>query len=66
MAGRQAGHGMDGPHSESESGLRRGLRSGGHFFFINRRYVEDIKLYRKALELNPRLWEARTRNWAST
>jgi tetratricopeptide (TPR) repeat protein len=31
----------------------------GHFFFINRRYEEDIQVYRKALELNPRLWEAR-------
>jgi tetratricopeptide (TPR) repeat protein len=31
----------------------------GHFFFINRRYEEDIALYRKALELNPQLWEAR-------
>ncbi len=33
--------------------------TGGHFFVINRRYVEGIKLYRKALELNPRLWDAR-------
>jgi len=33
--------------------------TGGHFFVINRRYIEGIKLYRKALELNPRLWEAR-------
>ena len=33
---------------------------GGHFFVINRRYVDGIKLYRKALELNPRLWEARS------
>ncbi len=31
----------------------------GHFFFINRRYDEEIQVYRKALELNPRLWEAR-------
>lgn len=33
--------------------------TGGHFFVINRRYIEGIKLYRKALDLNPRLWEAR-------
>lgn len=33
--------------------------TGGHFFIINRRYTEGIKLYRKALELNPRLWDAR-------
>ena len=31
----------------------------GHFFVINRRYDEGIQVYRKALELNPRLWEAR-------
>ena len=30
----------------------------GHFFVINRRYQEGIAEYRKAIELNPRLWEA--------
>ena len=33
--------------------------TAGHFFVINRRYEEGIKFYRKALELNPRLWDAR-------
>jgi tetratricopeptide (TPR) repeat protein len=33
--------------------------TAGHFFVINRRYPEGIKSYRKALDLNPRLWEAR-------
>ena len=33
--------------------------TAGHFFVINRRYTEGIKFYRKALDLNPRLWEAR-------
>ncbi len=33
--------------------------TAGHFFVINRRYDEGIAHYRKALELNPRLWEAR-------
>jgi len=33
--------------------------TAGHFFVINRRYPEGILFYRKALELNPRLWEAR-------
>ncbi len=33
--------------------------TAGHFFVINRRYLEGIKYYRKALELSPRLWEAR-------
>src|SRR5579862_9037274 len=32
----------------------------GHFYVINRRYDEGIKVYRRALELNPRLWEARS------
>ena len=31
----------------------------GHFYVINRRYDEGIAVYREALELNPRLWEAR-------
>ena len=30
-----------------------------HFYVINRRYDEAITVYRRALELNPRLWEAR-------
>ncbi|MCP5111853.1 MAG: tetratricopeptide repeat protein, partial [bacterium] len=32
----------------------------GHFFVLNRRYEEGIGYYRKALEINPRLWDART------
>ncbi len=34
--------------------------TGGHFFVMNRRYREAIRSYRKALELNPELWEARS------
>ena len=33
--------------------------TAGHFYVINRRYEEGIRAYRKALELNPQLWEAR-------
>lgn len=33
--------------------------TAGHFFMINRRYDDAIRFYRKALELNPELWEAR-------
>ncbi len=33
--------------------------TAGHFYVINRRYDEGIVAYRKAIELNPRLWEAR-------
>jgi tetratricopeptide (TPR) repeat protein len=32
----------------------------GHFFVINRRYEEGIRAYRKALELDPTLWDARS------
>ncbi|MFB3828622.1 MAG: tetratricopeptide repeat protein [Bryobacteraceae bacterium] len=32
---------------------------GGRFFVFNRRYEEGIALYRKAVELDPRLWTAR-------
>ena len=31
----------------------------GHFFIINRRYVEGIAAYRKAIEIDPDLWDAR-------
>ena len=34
--------------------------TAAHFFFINRRYDEEIQAYHKALELNPQLWEARS------
>jgi cellulose synthase operon protein C len=33
--------------------------TAGHFYVINRRYDEAIKVYRRALELNPKIWEAR-------
>jgi tetratricopeptide (TPR) repeat protein len=32
----------------------------GHFFVMNRRYIEGIQYYRKALELKPDLWSARS------
>lgn len=34
--------------------------TAGHFYVINRRYAEGIKAYRKALEIKPDLWSART------
>src|SRR5208283_4794113 len=34
--------------------------TGAHFLVINRRYEEAIRLYRKALDLSPRLWSARS------
>ena len=36
-----------------------GYSMAGHFFVLNRRYTEGIKFYRMALDLNPRLWDAR-------
>ncbi len=33
--------------------------TAGHFFVINRRYEEGMKYYRKAIELDPELWDAR-------
>lgn len=34
--------------------------TGAHFFEINRRYQEAIQYYRKAIDLNPSLWPARS------
>lgn len=34
--------------------------TAAHFFVLNRRYEEGIALYRRALELTPRLWKARS------
>ena len=38
----------------------RGYATVGHFFTINRRYEEGIQYYRKALELDPELYSARS------
>lgn len=38
----------------------RAYATAGHFFVINRRYEEGIALYRKALELDPTLWQAKS------
>ena len=35
--------------------------TAGHFFVINRRYEEGLKAYRKALEIQPDLWSARSK-----
>lgn len=34
--------------------------TAAHFFVLNRRYEEGIEFYLRALELNPRLWKARS------
>jgi cellulose synthase operon protein C len=34
--------------------------TAAHFFVINRRYDEGVAFYRKALALNPALWDARS------
>jgi tetratricopeptide (TPR) repeat protein len=38
----------------------RGYETAGHFFMINRRYDESIQYYRKAIELDPQLFSARS------
>jgi tetratricopeptide (TPR) repeat protein len=37
-----------------------GYATAARLFVLNRRYVEGIALYRKALALNPKLWKARS------
>jgi cellulose synthase operon protein C len=37
-----------------------GYATAGYFFVLNRRYEEGIAYYRKALELDPELWHARS------
>ena len=38
----------------------KGYETAGHFFVLNRRYEEGIQYYRKALELDPQLYPARS------
>ena len=38
----------------------RGYETAGHFFMLNRRYEESIAFYRKAIDLDPKLWSARS------
>ena len=38
----------------------RGYETIGHFFVINRRYDEGIQYYRKAIEMDPQLYSARS------
>ncbi len=38
----------------------QGYETAGHFFMLNRRYEESIAYYRKAIELDPKLWSARS------
>src|ERR1039457_2406059 len=38
----------------------RGYEPAAHFFVINRRYEEGVQYYRKAIELDPQLYSARS------
>ncbi len=38
----------------------RAYELAGHFFVLNRRYEEGIRYYRKAIEIQPDLWSARS------
>jgi tetratricopeptide (TPR) repeat protein len=37
-----------------------GYSTAAHFFMLNRRYDEAIQYYRKAIDLDPNLWKARS------
>jgi tetratricopeptide (TPR) repeat protein len=39
----------------------RGYETVGHFFVMNRRYEEGIQYFRKAIELDPQLYSARSK-----
>jgi tetratricopeptide (TPR) repeat protein len=41
-------------------GYGRAYSIPAHFFVINRRYVEGIRLYEMAIKIEPTLWEARS------
>jgi tetratricopeptide (TPR) repeat protein len=43
-----------------------GYETAAHFFVINRRYDEGIKAYRKALDIKPDLWSARSASMPAT
>jgi len=70
IAMRAAAHYVADRKSDLESEVRRALavnpRAGrlyqtlAHFAVINRRYSESVEFGRKAIELSPRLWSART------
>ena len=38
----------------------RGYETAGHFFVLNRRYEEGIQYFRKAIEMDPQLYSARS------
>ena len=38
----------------------KGYETVGHFFVMNRRYEEGIQYFRKAIELDPQLYSARS------
>jgi len=38
----------------------RGYETAGHFFVLNRRYEEGVQYYRKAIQLDPQLYSARS------
>ncbi len=60
FAARQERLALGRSHSQSESGVRRSLLHGWTFLSSSIGAIDEgILAYRKALELNPRLWEAR-------
>ena len=45
---------------EIDPSYGKAYETGAHFLVINRRYQEGIALYRKAIQLTPDLWSARS------
>ena len=50
----------DKPETEWDPHAARGYEIAGHFMTINRRYEEGIAFFRKAIELDPQLYSARS------
>jgi tetratricopeptide (TPR) repeat protein len=50
----------DKPDTPWDPHAAKGYETAGHFFMLNRRYEESIKMYRKAIEMDPLLFSARS------
>ncbi len=50
----------DKPDTPWDPHTAKGYETAGHFMMLNRRYEEAIQFYRKALQLDPQLWSARS------
>jgi tetratricopeptide (TPR) repeat protein len=51
----------DKPETAWDPHTAKGYETIGHFFVMNRRYEEGIKFFRKAIDLDPQLYSARSK-----